>query len=382
MSTEDIRIKLQADESGAVNSFRKLRTEVLNNEQGLKRLSDQGKITGKGLRDMAGMLGPEFGQLGNSIDQITGGLKNAQGAGMMAKGALVGMVAVAGFQVGKMIGDWVFETEKWKERLADARKEADRLNNKLFEGARERAAELSAAQIEQELSGTSQNIGEITDQINRLKREAEAWNLANTIGIGTQDRQNEIATLEQEREAARKTRDMYQKLLQEREKQAQQAREAQDAKRAAEEAKALEQAAAAAQRLIDTQEDYLFNLEAELVKVRDGEEAYLRLTLAKRGFTEESIKSAIALRAEITEMAEAAKLRDKDDTTGVGGSTISAPGQVQGTQQRFLTRGTGMTGQDKILEATRKQVDQQQAMLAEQKRQTQILEQRLPREAY
>jgi septal ring factor EnvC (AmiA/AmiB activator) len=381
MSTEDIRIKLQADESGAVNAFRKLRSEVLNNEQGLKQLGQQGKMTGKGLKDMASFLGPEFQVLGDRLDHVSGAMADIKGAGLLAKGAMIGLVATAGFQVGKMIGDWAFETEKWKETLADARKEADALNAKMLQGARERTSELSVEQLERELGGTSQNIGEITDQINRLKREAEEWNLSNTLRIGTEDRQNEIGTLEQEREAARKLRDMYQETLAARQKQAEQAREAEEAKALAEEARAAEQAAAAAQRLVETQEDYLFQLDAELVKIRDGEEAYMRLTLAKRGFTEESINSALALKAEITELSEAAKARERSGT-GAGGIAVSAPGQVQGTQARFITRGIGMSGQDKILEATRKQIEKQEALLAEQKKQTQILQDRLPRVTY
>jgi hypothetical protein len=375
MSTEDIRIKLQADESGAVNAFRKLRSEVLNNEQGLKQLGQQGKMTGKGLKDMASFLGPEFQILGDRLDHVSGAMADIKGAGMLAKGAMIGLVATAGFQVGQMIGNWVFETEKWKEALADARKEADALNAKMLQGARERTSELSVEQLERELGGTSQNIGEITDQINKLKREAEEWSLSNTLRIGTEDRQNEIGTLEQEREAARKLRDMYQETLAARQKQAEQAREAEEAKALAEEARAAEQAAAAAQRLVETQEDYLFTLEAELVKIKEGEDAYMRLTLAKRGFTEESINSALALKAEISELSEAAKARERSGTSGSGGGmSITAPGQVQGTQARFITRGTGSSVQDKILEATRKQIEQQRAMLEEQKKTARILE--------
>jgi hypothetical protein len=107
----------------------------------------------------------------------------------------------------------------------------------------------------------------------------------------------------------------------------------------------------------------------------------MRLTLAKRGFTEESINSALALKAEITELSEAAKVREKGGTAG-GGMSLQAPGQVQGTQARFVTRGIGMSGQDKILEATRKQIEKQEALLTEQKKQTQILQDRLPRVTY
>ena len=382
MSTEDIRIKLQADESGAVNAFRKLRSEVLNNEQGLKQLGQQGKMTGKGLKDMASFLGPEFQILGDRLDHVSGAMADIKGAGLLAKGAMIGLVATAGFQVGKMIGDWVFETEKWKKALEDARGEADRLNSKLLEGARERASEFTTEQLETELAGVDNQIGQLGGSIGTLRDELNQMNiLSRTFTAGVAERTESIAILEQEREAARKTREMYQGLLREREKQAEKAREAEEAKVLAEEARAAEQAAAAAQRLIETQEDYLFQLDAELVKIRDGEEAYIRLTLAKRGFTEESINSAVALKAEISELSEAAKARERSGT-GAGGISVSAPGQVQGTQARFITRGIGMSGQDKILEATRKQIEKQEALLAEQKKQTQILQDRLPRVTY
>jgi hypothetical protein len=382
MSTEDIRIKLQADESGAVNAFRKLRSEVLNNEQGLKQLGQQGKMTGKGLKDMASFLGPEFQILGDRLDHVSGAMADIKGAGLLAKGAMIGLVATAGFQVGQMIGNWVFETEKWKKALEDARGEADRLNSKLLEGARERASEFTTEQLETELAGVDNQIGELGGSIGTLRDELNQMNIfSRTFTAGVAERTESIAILEQEREAARKTREMYQGLLKEREKQAQAAAEATEAKALAEEARAAEQAAAAAQQLIDTQEDYLFQLDAELVKIRDGEEAYMRLTLAKRGFTDETINSALALKAEITELSEAAKVREKGGAAG-GGMSLQAPGQVQGTQARFITRGIGMSGQDKILEATRKQIEKQEALLAEQKKQTQILQDRLPRVTY
>lgn len=382
MNTEDIRFKIQADESGALNSFKRLRSEVLNNEQGLKQISQQGKMTGRSLKDMASMLGPEFQVLGDRLDHITGAMGDIKGAGLMAKAGMIALVATAGFEVGQMIGNWVFETEKWKKALEDARKEADRLNDKLFEGARERASELTIGQIETEMAGLDNQISQVGGSIGTLQDELNQMSIiSRTFTAGVAERQEEIATLNQEREAARKTRDMYASLLEQRKKQAEEARQEQEAKALAEEAKAAEQAAAKAQQLIDTQDDYLFTLEAELVKLREGEEAYMRLTLAKRGFTDETINSALALKAEITELSEAAKVREKGTAAG-SGMSLQAPGQVQGTQARFITRGIGMSGQDKILEATRKQIEKQEALLAEQKKQTQLLQDRLPREAY
>jgi hypothetical protein len=382
MSTEDIRFKIQADESGALNSFKRLRSEILNNEQGLKQISQQGKMTGRSLKDMASMLGPEFQVLGDRLDHITGAMGDIKGAGLMAKAGMIALVATAGFEVGQMIGNWLFETEKWKKALEDARKEADRLNDKLFEGARERASELTIGQIETEMAGLDNQISQVGGSIGTLQDELNQMSIiSRTFTAGVAERQEEIATLNQEREAARKTRDMYASLLDQRKKQAEEARQEQEAKALAEEAKAAEQAAAKAQQLIDTQDDYLFTLEAELVKLREGEEAYMRLTLAKRGFTDETINSALALKAEITELSEAAKVREKGTAAG-GGMSLQGPGQVQGTQARFITRGIGMSGQDKILEATRKQIEKQEALLSEQKKQTQLLQDRLPREAY
>ena len=377
MSTEDIRIKLQADESGAVNAFRKLRSEVLNNEQGLKQLGQQGKMTGKGLKDMASFLGPEFQILGDRLDHVSGAMADIKGAGMLAKGAMIGLVATAGFQVGKMIGDWVFETEKWKEALAEARKEADRLNAMLLEGARNRASELSADELDRELKGTIENVSTLSMRLAELKQlQDKTWYVDRALGTdGFSERVEEIKTIEQELDVMRKLRQSYEEATQARQKQADQAREADAAKKAADEARETEKAAAAAQQLIDTQEDYLFTLEAELVKIKEGEDAYMRLTLAKRGFTEESINSALALKAEISELSEAAKARERSGTSGSGGGmSITAPGQVQGTQARFITRGTGSSVQDKILEATRKQIEQQRAMLEEQKKTARILE--------
>jgi hypothetical protein len=402
MSTEDIRIKLQADESGAVNSFRKLRTEVLNNEQGLKRLSDQGKITGKALMDVSGSLGPEFGMLGSSVDKVTGALKNMHGASMFAKAGLAGMVLVGAFEVGKMLGDFIFATEEWKRTHDETTKQI--LKNMAFLNKK------SQSQFDKELEAINlaateeQRLAEARElrmrvraqqteaELDLIEREKELRvALANDmLGYGTEDNALAEQSLAAARERLRmitRQREAVEQLLNPTQshldmviaqrKEAQQAdklREAENEKKAAEQAKE----AARAQQLVDSQEDYLFGLEAELVKIKESEEAYMRLTLAKRGFTDETINSAIALRAEIDQLNKEKKAKDDKDAK-VGSVSVSAPGQVQATQQRFITRGTGMTGQEKILAETKKQIELQ---LAEQKRVARILEDRLPRVTY
>jgi hypothetical protein len=355
MTTSDITLKINADEKGAVAGLRRLRSEVLNNEKGLDGLARQGKMTGTALKDAAGMLGPEFQILGDRIDHITGALGDIKGAGLMAKASLVALVAAGGFEVGQMIGNWVFETEKWKESLAAAREEADRLNSKLLAGAKERAATLSDEQMQQETSGAKQQVNELGDQISKLRAEAEAWTIANVSGFGVNERKEEIATLVQEREAARATVEMYREAGEQREKLAEQTKAAEEAKAMEKEQHAADKAREEIEQLNATQADYLSNLEMELVKIKEGEEAYLRLTLAKQGFNEETINSALALKAEITELSELDKERQKTKTEKDSAGRLTSPGVVQATETRGLTRGIGMKDEQKILAETQKQ---------------------------
>ena len=405
MNTEDIRIKIQADESGALNSFKRLRSEVLNNEHGLKKLSQQGKMTSTALKDMASFLGPEFQILGDRMDHITGALGDIKGASLAAKAGLAALVAVGAFEVGKMLGDFIFQTEQWKTKNEEAvksivdglafvgKQSQDRFNKEMQAIALASDAEQKRAEAFQLRNRiTNQQTEASLDLIEQQKALNDA--LANDIlGYGQEDNaiaqqgvaaaKERVAMLQQQRQAVEDLLDPTQShidlLIEQRTKEA----EANKARAEAEQKRKAEQ-----ESLQKTQDDYLFALEAEKIKLKEGEEAYLRFTLAKREFSDETIRSAIALRSEITELSEAQRLRDqasKDKPQGdMAGRNISlqAPGQVQGTQARFITRGIGMSGQDKILEATRKQIEKQEALLAEQKKQTQLLQDRLPREAY
>jgi hypothetical protein len=405
MSTEDIRIKIQADESGALNSFKRLRSEVLNNEQGLKKLSQQGKMTSTALKDMASFVGPEFQILGDRLDHITGAMGDIKGASLAAKAGLAALVAVGAFEVGKMLGEFIFQTEQWKTKNEEAvksivdgltfvgKQSQDRFNKEMQAIALASDAEQKRAEAFKLRNRiTNQQTEASLDLIEQQKALNDA--LANDVlGYGQEDNaiaqqgvaaaKERVAMLQQQRQAVEDLLDPTQShidlLIEQRTKEA----EANKARAEAEQKRKAEQ-----ESLQKTQDEYLFALEAEKIKLKEGEEAYLRFTLAKREFSDETIRSAIALRSEITELSEAQRLRDqpsKDKPQGdMAGRNVSlqAPGQVQGAQARFITRGIGMSGQDKILEATRKQIEKQEALLAEQKKQTQLLQDRLPREAY
>jgi hypothetical protein len=114
-------------------------------------------------------------------------------------------------------------------------------------------------------------------------------------------------------------------------------------------------------RLTQAQDDFLASLELEITRLKEGEEAYIRLKLAKQGFTEETIAASLAMKAEI----DALKKEQQIESETKQERDFQAPGMVQATQQRFITRGTGSSVQDKILQEMKQQIKLQQEQLAE-----------------
>jgi hypothetical protein len=73
-------------------------------------------LGGSELANYAGGLG----QLTEKISAFSE-VSKAGGAGALAfKAGLAGVAAVAGFQIGTMLGDWYFETARWTKQLAEA----------------------------------------------------------------------------------------------------------------------------------------------------------------------------------------------------------------------------------------------------------------------
>ena len=416
--TDDIRFKITADEQGAVASFKRLRNEVLNNENGLKSIGQEGRSSGKALKDMASFLGPEFQVLGDRIDHVSGALTDVKDAGMLAKASLVGLVATGGFQVGKMLGDLIFQTEAFNQHVADMKVEFTELDRKLAdfvakqygkqiaasvrldtEGGFEAAlfgTDATIEQLDKELQGISgrlarsaevggKNVGQVwVENFERMREEVgSAGAFFGAIGATS------VASFEQalnymsdpaplkltkeqiEADKARydqllKMRDELIKKNQEEEKataaidrQAQATQRLKDAE--SERAKAIEQQRLEQERMVDSQVDYLANLQLELVRVRDGDEAYERAKLKRQGFLDWTIDSAVNLRRMID---DAKKLKETPmGPEQFSGTLPQAPGMIQATQQRFMTRGTGSSVQDKILQEMKQQIKIQQELL-------------------
>jgi hypothetical protein len=369
---EDIQFKITADEAGAVNAFKRVRNEVLNNEQGLKKVGQQGKLTGKSLKDAANVLGPEFRMLGDRIDHIAGALGDVNGASLMAKASLVTLVAVGGFEVGKMIGDWISGTQKWVEELKQAEAISAKMQSKVLANAQERSKGMSPDQLQEELRGTSDAIQRIQEQIKESDMALLNFDGGNWVpffGGGEQVRRESVEGLKKQLEAQRQLHETYQRAVAD---QAKAARE-EEAKReqaiVEQEAKAIEQKKADNDKLVQSQNDYLANLELELLKLREGEEAYERKRLAMLDYSDTTIEKALQIKAAIEQETQ---LRRESEGSGSLGRIVQR-GAIQGDQQRFITRGIGMKGDEKLLAAAQEQAQRAKEMLAEAKKQTALL---------
>jgi hypothetical protein len=392
--SEDIQFKITADESGALNAFKRVRNEVLNNDKALERVGKQGKLTSTALKDAANVLGPEFQILGDRIDHISGALADVNGASMLAKGSLVALVAVGSAEVGLMIGEWIAGTEQWKATFDETTKSIASDMQYITKQNQERFDnEIKLAQLAATEEQKNNELSKIRVATNNaltqatltLTKAQEGLNesLANDfLGRNTEDNaiaQEAVRIAQEQVNALKQQADIVDRLRyggSEIEEQiAQRQREA-DAIKAQNEA--LAKQSAEQERLQQTQVDYLANLDAELVRIRDGEEAYLRLTLAKQGFTDESIESALRLKTEINELSELSKIRQTEATNAEREERdspirIGQRGELRGDQQRFITRGPGMKGEEKLLAAAKEQAQRAAEMLKEAKKQTALL---------
>jgi hypothetical protein len=421
--SEDINIKIKSDESGAVAAFKRFRHEVLNNEKAIKEIGTQGRLSGEALKNVASFLGPEFQILGDRIDHVSGALGDMKEASLVAKATLVGLVAVGGFQVGQMLGNLVFQTDEFNKSVEDMKVQFTDLDRKLADfvakqygkrvaesvGADAEGGGLAALfgtdatvdQLEKELAGIGERLSRASqssfdsftenyiksfkalkatssnpDDIKRLT----AFTLAFSQAVETKLLDavtyafGDPLAMSEEQIAADKAR--YDQLLKMRDellkknsaetdaasavqRQADATRDAAQADR--ERMRVQQEQQAVQDRLIDQQVDYIQNLRLEKIRVEEGEEAYERARLKRLGFMQQVIDEGIRLKRIITERKEA----ETDTVKGMQAQQIGRIGVLKATQQRFITRGTGSSVQDKILQEMKQQIKLQQEQLAE-----------------
>lgn len=155
MASEAVKILIEAEDL-ASSKVAQAAAKIDQNVKKIKDVGGKAKASTEFIGQLAGQLGGSeisafAGQLGGLTEKISqfSEVSKLGGAGALAfKAGLVGVVAALSYNIGKSIGDIVFETERWNKELADAITMQDRLNAKLrdFAAARmkSQAAEVSA----------------------------------------------------------------------------------------------------------------------------------------------------------------------------------------------------------------------------------------------
>ena len=179
--SEGVEILISADDQAS-----KVLDKVTDNvDSKVKKIRDVGgkaKASTEFVGSIAASLGnTQFAQAAGSLGQLTekigafSEVSKLGGAGALAfKAGLLGVAAVAGFKIGSMIGDWVFETEKWTGQIAEA--------NKLLKESASQLAKTEAPKLgfKVEKAGLEGEVAqrkllnELTEQAFEIERQIQA----------------------------------------------------------------------------------------------------------------------------------------------------------------------------------------------------------------
>lgn len=176
----------------------KILNAAANVDKSVKKIKDVSQKA-KASTEFFGVLARSLGgtELGGVASELAGmtekvsqfaEVSKAGRAGALAfKAGLAGLVGTVAIGIGKAIGDVVFETDKWTNSLAEARKESERLNAAInaqrvseFSDALERAklfpdAEKREAELGKLLKNTERDVDMLARRLEASKVEAEEW---------------------------------------------------------------------------------------------------------------------------------------------------------------------------------------------------------------
>jgi len=164
-----------------------------------------------------GAYASELAVMTEKVGRFSEVSKSGTAGAFAFKAGLVGLVATISFGVGKAIGNVIWQTERWTQKLADAAKEADNLNSRISQsGAKRFANELADIKLipdvekrEAALQRMLRNAGREADtmrqRLESAQVKAEEWRKSWKI-TGNQKAYFEMAKAEvAEREKALET---------------------------------------------------------------------------------------------------------------------------------------------------------------------------------
>lgn len=416
--SEAVEILIKADDK-ASQKFAAVAANAEKAQQktgnAFKEMGGRAKATTEFVGTLANLTGnSQIGSLAGILAQATekasafSEVAKAGGAGALAfKLGLVGLAATAGGVVGKAIGDLIFQTAKFERDMVSAKEAAKDLDaqikklqgtifaNQTGDIELIRDPEAKRAAYKQLLEDLNRDIQTTSEVVGKSRREVEAWASAWKITGGRKElEQQAIAQLAIDKErlaTLKEQRDEIIKIVgaraQEHERiramQAAEDAQAEAAKRAQEDRKKAVQdywkaMADARKEAIREQEKAEENARREVQRVEDliaaeqerlalarmelelGKETARVHELVGQGVDEQTAKM---LAAEETAI-EALRKKKEEEGKPAEEQKIAAAQDLQASQSRLLTRGTGsqiMDQTNKLLQG----VQQVQQMLAQ-----------------
>jgi hypothetical protein len=359
------------------------------------------KDTSEASQKVSSTFSKAFGALGLSelqgftdqMGSLSGQVKELEEAGKKGGDAFKGLAvagmavatAVAAFNIGKMIGEWVFETERWKQALKDALDEVNKGEQQVREKLdKQFQLRLQIAQAAGNEDQKASELKTLQEQIQRdiqfqqdfvrmREQELAAAEAGNYFGMSQGDVDKAKADLENERKKLDLLKEQNQEVQDIRNPSAEQqildarVKSNEEAKEAAAEALSAEQRQfqewsknwddqkKAQEDLRKKEDDYLAALQIRNEELMNGKRAADEMKASMAGISEEVILQGRELSIQ-NELLEAQKQladeqKKKDEERQKAFAQPTAP--LQAMQSRLLSRvSTG--GGDRVAKATEK----------------------------
>jgi hypothetical protein len=368
MTTEAAKIIIDAEDLAS----KKFEQAAKNAEKNIKAVKDAG-AKAKASTEFFGVLantlggtelGSYAGQLGALTEKVSAfsEVSKAGGAGALAfKAGLVSVAGVLAFNIGKALGDVIFQTQALNKEIERSTQLYKELSAQTLDAARS-AEGKTLEQLDKDVAAKNEQIKQYRKSVDELEGTWKGWfttwsgdaklthemnkqqladaeamkKIFNDQAIAmrkqieldkeaaalAEQKKNEEAIAEKAKEDAKELADIQRKA-------------ADDAERAAQ--KKVDEA----KRIENIRENEIAKLEEERILLTEGAEAAKRFALERQGVDKDSAARIAAAQTELEKLKE---------ETGGGGSV--AIGQ-QAVQSRLLTRGPAEKGIDKIEKNTK-----------------------------
>jgi hypothetical protein len=392
-----------------------------------EKVSGALKETGSQSQKVSGVFAKIFGQVGldeladyaSQFGNISGQMKDLGEAGtkgglgmLAAKAGIVAAVGAATFSVGKMIGDWIWETEAWRLKMQDAFNELTKGEERVRAGlTKQFNLKLQIAMLAESEAQKQAELAQIESQLTRditmqqgfldlRKKALDDAAASNYFGLNAENvelekqalkaEQEKLDLLKQQRDEVRDIQNVSadeQLLLDRQQAEKDRKKAADEAKKAEQEAyaefkRAVEDARCELEQKEARDKTFLDNLKATNIELTEGKRAADEFRASLAGVSAEVINAGreMQIQNELLEaQAELAKeqaAEDKERRKALAEPTSP----LAAVQSRMLTRAsTG--GGDRVAKATEKTAELtekieklQQELLTEQRKRPPVAE--------